>query len=349
MRTKRRARPYRVALIGCGDIAETGHLPALLKHPRFRLAALCDVRPERTRLLSRKADGVETVADYRQLLDRKDIDAAILALHPEVSVNVAIDFLRIGKPVLDEKPLACTMENGLCLARVVSETGGVYQIGFVMRYCRLIRRLAETSRQIGAPAFYRVGIFDERLDPANRAHFQRIQQVLRHSSAITHEGSHVIDYFQQWNAAPLVRVHATAVRTQDFFHGPNIWSARFDVADGSVLALEIGWFVPDLPLCPVSMIGPNGTIEVNLRTGFGTIGRRGIRPRRNANIKLEPLTQDWMTQLDVFAEAMDCGKAKIATVRDGLRALTATLACERSQREGVAVKIETTKPVRCES
>ena len=91
-----------IGVIGCGDIAETGHVPALVAHERFELTALCDVRRPRCEVLARKTAGASIHTDHRELLDDPSIDAVVLALHPEASVNVAIDFLRHGKPVLDE-------------------------------------------------------------------------------------------------------------------------------------------------------------------------------------------------------------------------------------------------------
>ena len=329
---------YRVALIGCGDIAETGHVPALLQHPRFELTALCDVRPERAALLAARAGGVPALTDYRALLERQDLHAVILALHPNHSVAVASEFLRRRVPVLDEKPLAATLAEGRRLEGVVRESGTVYQIGFVMRYSPVILKLGEWARQIGAPACYRFATYDERLDRANTLHFERIQQFLRNSSAITHEGSHLIDYFQILNPSPLVRVQALAVRTEPDFSGPNLWSAQFQTADGSALQVEVGWFLPMLPVCTsfARIAGPGGCAGVDLRTGLGDLSTGGVvHP-----VQTPPLAQEWAIQLDVFAEAIARGCASIATVRDGLRALAATTACEASQRSGAAVEIE---------
>ena len=327
---------YRVALIGCGDIAETGHLPALLHHPRFELVALCDIRPDRAALLSGQAGGAESLTDYRTLLSREDIDAAILALHPEHSVDVAIDFLRHKKAVLDEKPLATTLNHGRRLEKVVKSTRGVYQIGFVFRYSPMVQLVAEFSRRIGSPASYSVGIFDERLDRDNRAHFECIQQILRNSSAITHEGSHVIDYFQMWNPSLLERVQAMAVRTEEDFEGPNLWSTQFSAADGSVLNLEIGWFLPALPRSALLILGPNGRLHLDLFAGTGEFAGDGtVEP-----LRIESLAQNWAGQLDGFAESIDRGKTQTATITDGLRVLVATTACEEAHRLGQAIEIE---------
>lgn len=318
------AQKFRIALIGCGDIAETGHVPSLLKHPRFELTTLCDVRPERTALLSKLAGGVTTVSDYHALLNKDRIDAVILALHPEISVNVAIDFLRAGIPVLDEKPLARSMADGQRLAREIAETRGVYQIGFVFRYAAMVLALARYAKEIGTPAFYHISVFDERFDPANREHLARIQQILRNSSAITHEGSHPIDYITQLNNSAFTKISASALRTHPEFNGPNIWAARFEMADGSVFTLDIGWLLPELPESTVAITGPNGALTVNTRSGIGELLKNGAHEK----LELPPLMQNWAGQLDVFAAAIERGEATVATVQDGLRTLSATTMCE---------------------
>jgi predicted dehydrogenase len=185
----------RVALIGCGAVAESGHVPALLHHEAFTIAAVCDVRQDRARQLAQQAGGVPHFTDWRTMLDSGHFDAAVLALPPEASADVAIDCLRRGLSVLDEKPLAATLDQGRRVARAVAETEGVFQLGFVLRYGDWIDELARLARLIGGGRLRtRVAIYDERLDPDDAAHFERIAGFIRTSSAMTHEGSHVVDY-----------------------------------------------------------------------------------------------------------------------------------------------------------
>jgi len=330
------SRKYRVALVGCGHIAETGHLPSLLRHARFELAALCDIRAERAALLSEKAGGVAMCSDYRELLGRKDIDAVILALHPKVNVEAAVAFLRHGKAVLAEKPLASSLDEGLRLEREIAAVKGVYQVGFVFRYVPLVKKVAEIAREIGTPAIYDVEIYDERLDRGNAEHVRAMQTCFSNTSILNYEGSHLFDYFAQWNPSPWVRAHATALKTDPAFGGPNLWDAQLILADGSLLHFEVGALLPDLPDCRFRISGPRGWMELNIRTGAGRWGRESeIR-----EIRTEPIAQDWAKQLDVFAEAIDAGGARSSTVKDGLRALTAAMACEQSCRTGAAVNIE---------
>src|SRR5687767_12626028 len=115
----------RVVLIGCGAVAESGHVPALLRHDAFAIAAVCDVREDRARRLAQQAGGVPHFTGWQAMLEGKEFDAAVLALPPEVSADIAIACLRRGLSVLDEKPLAATLEQGRRVARAVAETGGV--------------------------------------------------------------------------------------------------------------------------------------------------------------------------------------------------------------------------------
>lgn len=329
-------RTYRIAVIGCGDIAQTGHVPAVVEHDRFELVAACDVKPQRAKLLAKQGDA-EACEDYRLLLGRDDIDAVIVALHPQDSVNIAIEFLRHGKPVLDEKPMAVDTEQGRRLVDVVDQDQGLYQVGFVFRYCDMVRYISRVAKLIGTPALYQVDIFDEKINRDDVTHFQRMQQILSHSSVVNHEGSHVFDYARLWNHSPFTQAMATAVRTEGDLAGPNIWSAMITMQDGSALQLNLGWLVPHVPASTVSITGPNGSLSVDLFAGTGHFEYAGNRE----TLSVTPLEQAWQRQLDVFAKAIDRGKATEATVYDGWTAMVAARACEQAQAKASVVSLAT--------
>jgi predicted dehydrogenase len=114
-----------------------------------------------------------------------------------------------------------------------------------------------------------------------------------------------------------------------------MWAAQFEAADGSVLQLNHGWFIPSRSR--VHIAGPHGALEVDLRSGGAEVWKKGGEAER---IQTDPFfPQNWALQLDAFAEAIDRGEARKATVDDGLRALRATLACETSYRERREVAI----------
>lgn len=326
---------HRTAVIGCGDIARAGHVPAILEHPAFELVALCDIDEPRAASLAAEYSVATVCADYRELLPANDIDAVVIATHPEHSVEIAIDAMNAGKAVLDEKPIATTIEDANRLREVVNRTGAVYQIGFVLRQCPWAQGIARLARSLGTPCITEVALYDERLDRDNRAHYAKIQGVLTHSSAITHEGSHIIDYAKLWIPADPVAVHAHALRTDPDLAGPNLWKAQISMRDGSLLCMAIGWMIEDLPPSQVRVVGPRGWMVVGIYDGMGTCRVGG----EQTGVKLPGMSPDWQAQLDFFDQGIREGRALGPSAEDGSYALGITAACERSAAIHASVEL----------
>ena len=96
------------------------------------VVAVCDVDSKRAQYAS--DEGKRAVyADYRKLLDRKDIDAVTISTPDHWHVKIAIDAMRAGKDVHCQKPLTLTIDEGKKLCKVVKETGRVLQVGTQQR------------------------------------------------------------------------------------------------------------------------------------------------------------------------------------------------------------------------
>jgi predicted dehydrogenase len=76
---------------------------------------------------------VDKYADYRQLLDRKDIDGVIVATFDHVHAQITIDACKAGKDVFVEKPMTSLPEQGPPLVRAVRETKRIVQVGMQQR------------------------------------------------------------------------------------------------------------------------------------------------------------------------------------------------------------------------
>src|SRR5262249_35614124 len=102
---RRWAGPVRVALIGCGAIAESMHLPILAGHEEIRLVALVDRNLERARQLAEGYAVAQVVADAAELRGG-EVDAAIIATPPFHHAPCALALMERGIHVLVEKPMA---------------------------------------------------------------------------------------------------------------------------------------------------------------------------------------------------------------------------------------------------
>ncbi|MBI1346798.1 twin-arginine translocation signal domain-containing protein [bacterium] len=71
--------------------------------------------------------------DYRKVLERKDIDAVMIATPDHWHTKIAVEAMHAGKDVYCEKPLTLTIDEGKLIERVVKETGRVFQVGTMQR------------------------------------------------------------------------------------------------------------------------------------------------------------------------------------------------------------------------
>ena len=102
-----------IAIIGAGAIANV-HVDAFLEYPEIcKIVAIADLYPEKAQAIidEKKIKGADSYKNYKDILDRTDIDAVTICLPPGQHAEVAIAFLEAGKHVLIEKPLAPSLED----------------------------------------------------------------------------------------------------------------------------------------------------------------------------------------------------------------------------------------------
>lgn len=98
-------------------------------------AAVCDVWSNRTAaakaFIEKQGTGANVTVhdDYRRLLERKDIDAVVIATHDPIHAAACIDSMESGKHVYCEKPMTRYLEEGFAVQAAVKKTGKILQVG----------------------------------------------------------------------------------------------------------------------------------------------------------------------------------------------------------------------------
>ena len=141
--------PLRIGLIGCGHMGGIVHLNILRRLPQVEVVALAEPDAQRREASSRKVPRAAAFADYRELLDRSEIDATVICLPNALHAEAATATLQSGKHLYLEKPLAINLDDGRKLLAVWRRSGRVAMIGFSYRFNPLhqqVRRYIQEGR-----------------------------------------------------------------------------------------------------------------------------------------------------------------------------------------------------------
>lgn len=129
--------PSERIVLGAIGIGGRGHedLRVMMEESRVQFVAIADVRAERRQLVKAEADaryGNKDCAmyrDLRELLERRDIDAVLIATGDRWHTMASILAARAGKDVYCEKPCSMTIAESRALADTFRRTGRIYQAG----------------------------------------------------------------------------------------------------------------------------------------------------------------------------------------------------------------------------
>ena len=118
-----------IALIGAGGMGTQDTITALTV-PGIKLVAVCDLYDGRLRDAKTKwgAD-IATTRVYKEILNRKDVDAVIIATPDFRHQKISIDAMRAGKNVYCEKPMVHDITEGAAVIAAQKEAGKVFQVG----------------------------------------------------------------------------------------------------------------------------------------------------------------------------------------------------------------------------
>lgn len=114
------------------------------------IVALCDCNlPRAEAYKARRQADWPVYQDYRRLLDRKDIDAVLVATGEFQRVLPCIHACQAGKDVYTEKPLTLYIREGRVLVEAVRKYQRIFQVGTQQRSMEMNRVACELVRSGG--------------------------------------------------------------------------------------------------------------------------------------------------------------------------------------------------------
>jgi predicted dehydrogenase len=132
----------RTALLGFGNVAAEGHLPAWLQRSDFRLVAIADPSAARRDLAAARVPAARVYASAAELLKSEPLDAVDIASPPLWHADLIARAAAAGCHILCEKPLATDLRSYAVARRAVRDAGVTLCTVHNWKYSQQFRRVS---------------------------------------------------------------------------------------------------------------------------------------------------------------------------------------------------------------
>src|SRR6266404_8470770 len=139
-----------VGVIGCGYWG-----PNLIRNfvdnDSAKLRWICDVDERRLTDMLRRYPFAQTTTDYQKLVSDSELDAVAVVTPVATHFSIASEFLRAGKHVLLEKPLAATVQQSEQLVELAEKNARTLMVDHTFVYTGAVRKMNEivSSGELG--------------------------------------------------------------------------------------------------------------------------------------------------------------------------------------------------------
>lgn len=330
--------PLRAAVIGLG--IGRRHIQAYRALPGVEVTAVVDVESNALLSAQREFGIAHGFTDYRQALDRADIDLVSICTPDRLHAEQALAALDAGKHVLCEKPLATRSEDAAAIVRKVQETGRKLMVchnyRFIPQFARL-RQLAQAG-EVGelfyAESSYVQDLyFMETLGP----NYWRLKdpQDFYLGGAV-----HNVDLLR-WVMGEIVEVHAYATHMMPFYPIDDNYVTNVRFVDGRIgrLLLILGARLKDKFFVDLQVYGAQGALKATMQRDEVIVNSDRLPGDRPQTI-VTPPANGHTRAIAHFVECVQRGEEPAITAVDGARAVAVCEAAIRSARAGKPVQVE---------
>lgn len=244
----------KVGFVGAGGIMGV-HAPILRQHPEVDLVGVADVHEPATRSFAQKYGLPFQTQSFRELIER--VDAVVIAIPTHLHSGAATEFLRAGKAVFCEKPLARTLEQADSMLTASRESGAPLQVGFVRRFDPewLAWGQAVQQERVGRPVIWRD--VQAHSGPTSPWYYQDEQGGGPFLDGCVHNYDFALKIFgpAQWAFC-----HARSLKGSSAFDSGTA-TIRFRSGDEMLLAWSWGLPAGNSGASAFEILGPRGTIS----------------------------------------------------------------------------------------
>ena len=138
----------KVAVIGCGTIGRSQHVPGYAKNPDVEIKYLCDIIPQRATALAEQYHVPNTVGRFQGISWRIKKSSVFPSAPPTITHSHLHRLPDAGKNVLCEKPASVDMEMVNAMKAAADRSGKILNIGVVNRSTPRSTKSKKSSRRV---------------------------------------------------------------------------------------------------------------------------------------------------------------------------------------------------------
>lgn len=206
----------RGGIVGFGNVAVHGHVPAWRKRSDVEIAAVTDARPERREACVTALPGARWYDAVAALLDAAGLDFVDVCTPPSSHAPIIHQALQRGLHVLCEKPLVQSMEDLTWLSGLAEKNRRVLHTVHNWHHAPIVRRTSALIRDGAIGAVRRVAWHTRRTRPAvavgEHGGNWRVDPAVAGGGVLTDHGWHVFYLVSRWIGATPTAVSARLER-----------------------------------------------------------------------------------------------------------------------------------------
>lgn len=312
--------PLRAAVIGAGSMG-TNHARVYADLDGVTLVAVADPDAANATGLAQRYH-CQSYADYRVMLEHERLDLVSVVVPTRHHYSVAADVIEAGVPLLIEKPIAASVQQGRALIEAARRRGVFLTVGHIERYNPAIIALRQQLEQhelghVFQIAARRVGPFPNRIMDVG---------------VVIDLATHDLDILRYLTGQGIARMQVELGRHLHNAH-EDLLSALLRFDDGVIGLLDINWLTPT-KIRELSVIGERGMFVANYLTQdlifyendscrggqwphLAVLGVSEGRMIRHKIQRREPLREELLA----FCRAVRLGEPPLVSGEDALVAL----------------------------
>ena len=266
---KKNAERIGLAIVGAGRVGLfRGEVAA--RHSQVDFIGLAEIKPERAKLVGEKIGADFVTSDYRELLARPEVTAAIVATDEHLHVGPVLAAVERGLALLIEKPLATELVESERVLKAIQRAGVDAVVGYTQRFRRRWLTAKEKVRtgQLGDVTLVTSRAFMNRLVAIDN--YQRTDDPASISPMVI-SGTHALDIVMwMMEAKRPVEVYARSIDKAlgPLCKGIDATAGVITFEDGSLYHASISWALPVVwPAAvyslDVGIVGTEGVLTID--------------------------------------------------------------------------------------